>query len=236
MFAIKLILVCMLAVFMGVSATPNPQQQICAKPPMGCGSQRKTVSCKNWHGCKWDCGLNNNKCPNFASPSSLGRQCATGKTCCYDDSTCSQGKPTRVPSMSPTPPTVAPSSSPTVKCTQPTAGCQAQTQGNCALFNGCFWNGNFCQNGGCAPSPEPTSAPTKCTDVPPGRLGCAGKTNAVACELFSCCSFIGGKCKFTPVTESPSPTLPKPCNTLGLPACRRRTDCKVFNNQRCIDA
>lgn len=163
------------------SPTHNPaaapaiaQQQICAKPTKGCGSQKRDTSCTNWHGCMWQNNV------------------------CMDDPSCDNGKPTHVPTVfvPPTPPTTArpTTKAPTpkaTKCTQvpPSGMCfDAKTATECGTYGCCLWNAprNLCQYNE-PPTKAPTTAkPTMATAAPTTPQCAQYKKSKRACAAHGC--------------------------------------------------
>lgn len=229
------ILIALCALAAAVMAQPgagNPQQEFCAKPARGCGTQQKENSCINWHGCAWSCTGGNARCvPNRVfNDGTTGPGCAVGSVCCtaLSNEVCST-KPYRTPTMSPTPPTFSPTKSPVVVCRTPTAGCASTTNAQaCNAFNGCRWNvaANVCQIGGCSGTPVPTASPTLCNDLP--STGCGAATTRDTCIEFDCCKWnILGRCVGKDAPDPPA------CSSLRGPQCKKRKDCRI-SKKKCI--
>lgn len=156
---------------------PNPQQEVCARPPRGCRSQRRQSSCIKWHGCR------------FVPRGPRARRCKNDNRCAVD-------KPTRVPTLPPTCVTEAPTPHPTtrvLKCTEPLVGCPGlKTPGRCGAFRGCRWRkskGQCGRNYALCPFRECSSASKL-----PASGECFGVKSKNGCAVFQCCKWNGKHC------------------------------------------
>mmetsp|Transcript_35925 Transcript_35925/g.73841 ORF Transcript_35925/g.73841 Transcript_35925/m.73841 type:complete len:194 (-) Transcript_35925:80-661(-) len=162
------------------SGLPNEQQQVCARPPRGCQSQRKRVSCTNWHGCQWK------------ARAPMARRC-------QNDNECSV-KATRSPTLPPTCVTDAPTPAPNaVSCKPPSQGCGGIPKpAGCKLWSACRWKGGQCRR-------NYNKCAFRSCDVVNGKpaAGCASRNNRASCNVWPCCKFKGGKNSKCVETEAP---------------------------------